>query len=80
MNDFTKLGVDFGITLYSPALTTATCLESDKSTIFLYYFVEKRIGIAMQSDVNSNRYKIDSTMKPLTVKSTGQMNECLIPK
>ncbi|KAA6341235.1 hypothetical protein EZS27_010950 [termite gut metagenome] len=30
----------------------------------------------MQLDVNSDRYKIDCTMKPLTVKSTGQMNEC----
>ncbi|KAA6329124.1 hypothetical protein EZS27_022033, partial [termite gut metagenome] len=41
-----------------------------------YYFVEKRIGIAMQPDVNSDRYKIDCTMKPLTVKSTGQRNKC----
>ncbi|KAA6345828.1 hypothetical protein EZS27_006639 [termite gut metagenome] len=29
----------------------------------------------MQPDVNSDRYKIDCTMKPLTVKSTGQMSE-----
>jgi hypothetical protein len=56
-------------------LTTAICLEGDKFTIFTYYFVEKRIGITMQLDVNSDRYKIDCTMKPLTVKSTGQMSE-----
>ncbi|KAA6308418.1 hypothetical protein EZS27_039912 [termite gut metagenome] len=30
----------------------------------------------MQSDVNSDRYKIDCTMKSLTVKSTGQRNKC----
>jgi hypothetical protein len=33
------------------------------------------MGIAIQPDVNSDRYKIDCTMKPLTVKSTGQMSE-----
>jgi hypothetical protein len=45
-------------------------------TIFIYHFVEKRIGIAMRLDVNSDRYKIDCTVKPLTVKSSGQMSEC----
>ncbi|KAA6324191.1 hypothetical protein EZS27_026454 [termite gut metagenome] len=56
--------------------TTTTCLENDKFHNFYILLCRERIGIAIQPDINSDRYKIDCTMKPLTVKSTGQMSEC----
>ncbi|KAA6318018.1 hypothetical protein EZS27_031920 [termite gut metagenome] len=56
-------------------LSTVICLEGDKVHNFYILLYREIIGIAIQADVNSDRYKIDCTMKPLTVKSTGQMSE-----
>jgi hypothetical protein len=57
-------------------LTTVICLEGDKVHNFYILLCKEIRGIAIQPDVNSNRYKIDCTMKPLTVKSTEQRNKC----
>ncbi|KAA6306411.1 hypothetical protein EZS27_041933, partial [termite gut metagenome] len=68
MNDFTKVRSRFWDNLYGSAVsTTATYLEGDKFHNFYVLLCRGIMGIAIQLDVNSDRYKIDCTMKPLTV-------------